>query len=481
MSRIDLLPTDDNLESGDRLLLTDKTTGATKNILMAQIVDFVLGVGGTRKTPVESQLNLVTNEPTLVEGKRYINTVTGNSNITGTPVVATYIYEVIGGVWFEIVPTENDLVWDKNLNNNIRFNGTIWYNIDIEVIARQDADVALQGNIDAEAATRLANDNTLQGNINVEASLREAFDGVLQYNIDSANSAYQAADIVLQNNINAESVTRAADDITLQSNINAEGVTRGNADVALQANIDAEAATRLANDNILQANIDAKQSKVYLGKYTTEALMVSGNPAPNPDGSFADSYDTANGKYSRFFWNPYTSTFLKQTDEIRLQAVYTLLANADNALAQQDIVLLANISQEIIDREAAIISEASTRSVNDNTLQSNINAESATRLANDNILQSNIDALTSDGSLYRDGNIFRANVSSFEEQFTWHTGNSKTFAISFNPTNLLGIFINGSRLFSDSQYSVTLPNLITIISALADGDVITIQYEHFIN
>jgi hypothetical protein len=91
-----------------------------------------------------------------------------------------------------------------------------------------------------------------------------------------------------------------------------------------------------------------------------------------------------------------------------------------------------------------------------------------------------ISSLISDGTLAIDGNLIRANLSSFEERFTWHTGDSTSFALAFTPTNILNIFINGSKLYSDSQFTVTLPNTINILSALADGDVVTIQYEHVI-
>lgn len=96
------------------------------------------------------------------------------------------------------------------------------------------------------------------------------------------------------------------------------------------------------------------------------------------------------------------------------------------------------------------------------------------------IINKYIASLISDGTLIIDGELIRANLSSFEERFIWHTGDSATFALAFDPTNLLNVFLNGDKLYSSSQYTVTLPNLINILSALADGDVITVQYEHFL-
>jgi len=86
--------------------------------------------------------------------------------------------------------------------------------------------------------------------------------------------------------------------------------------------------------------------------------------------------------------------------------------------------------------------------------------------------------LVTDESLYLDGNTIRTNISDFTEQFTWHTAASTSFDLSFEPTYLQNIYINSTRLFTDAQYSVTLPNIINILSALADGDVVTIQYQH---
>lgn len=89
--------------------------------------------------------------------------------------------------------------------------------------------------------------------------------------------------------------------------------------------------------------------------------------------------------------------------------------------------------------------------------------------------------ITSDGSLYRDGNIFRGNISLFSQRFLWNTGDTTTKILAFEPTNIVSIYINGLRLYSDSQFTVTLPNWVEILEPLTDGDIITIQYEHFIN
>jgi hypothetical protein len=82
---------------------------------------------------------------------------------------------------------------------------------------------------------------------------------------------------------------------------------------------------------------------------------------------------------------------------------------------------------------------------------------------------------------YNDGinNVIGSNVSSFKTSVIWNTGDSTTFILPFIPTNLIGIFINGLKLYKSSQFNLILPNQIEILQDLEDEDVIDFIYEHY--
>lgn len=128
MATLDSLPIDPTLQAGDKFPVTDQTTKQTKNVLTSQIEEYILGIQGDRKIPIEAQVDFTTAEPTFVDGVRYINTVTGTSQFTGILVAANNIYEARGTVWYEITALEGFTVWDKSLNINVSFDGTIWTN-----------------------------------------------------------------------------------------------------------------------------------------------------------------------------------------------------------------------------------------------------------------------------------------------------------------------------------------------------------------
>jgi len=89
------------------------------------------------------------------------------------------------------------------------------------------------------------------------------------------------------------------------------------------------------------------------------------------------------------------------------------------------------------------------------------------------------DKLTTDSSLYLDPATqeLRANVSSYDQKFTWLTGQSKTRALDFEPTKFLGVLRNG---VDTEEYVFTSPTTFEFTGALANADVVKINYEHFI-
>jgi len=299
-----------------------------------------------------------------------------------------------------------------------------------------------------------------------------------------------AADAILQNNIDAEVNNRQLADGYLEEYIDNETNSRINSYTILEANINAEVATRLADDNTLQSNINANDRFIgfFINDNVTPTLFMYPTNTKG-SGAYFIKKRLSDSAIELNIWDDNLSGWvgLGYIKDINTSLSYLNAVVIENDLKSDnaDTILQANIDAEgalrgtgDLDAQANLDSETLARLNADAVIQANIDAEAATRLAKDNTLQGNIDSLTTDESLYRDGNIFRSNISDFTEQFTWHTAASTSFVLSFEPTYLQNICINGTRLFSDVQYSVTLPNIINILSALADGDVITIQYQH---
>lgn len=115
---------------------------------------------------------------------------------------------------------------------------------------------------------------------------------------------------------------------------------------------------------------------------------------------------------------------------------------------------------------------------------------SATRIlvwsANGNQSYMNKDQIeyTVDGSLYIDPitRVISSNMSIYSEHFTWNTADPQIWELSFEPTQILGIWVNGIKLMVESvQWAFLPPDEIEILETLDDGDRIEIMYYHFIN
>lgn len=109
-----------------------------------------------------------------------------------------------------------------------------------------------------------------------------------------------------------------------------------------------------------------------------------------------------------------------------------------------------------------------------------------------NVTQTNIEAalsyeiqkkLTTDGSLYLDNetNQIGANLSTYQEEFTWNTGDDKTFNTAVDLTYITGVYIGGRRL-TDKEYAFTSPNQVTtgsLVNDYTDGVIVAITGERF--
>lgn len=87
----------------------------------------------------------------------------------------------------------------------------------------------------------------------------------------------------------------------------------------------------------------------------------------------------------------------------------------------------------------------------------------------------------SDESLYLDPNtgLLRANVSTFAEQWTFTTGDPQTKTLAFEPTNFIGVSVNGQEKYAD-EYIYVSPDQFTFNDDLENGDRVRIIYEHLI-
>lgn len=86
--------------------------------------------------------------------------------------------------------------------------------------------------------------------------------------------------------------------------------------------------------------------------------------------------------------------------------------------------------------------------------------------------------ITTDESLHLDNNILRANISDFDNEFVWEQGRPQLFELSFEPTYVASILVNGIELSSE-QYHFRAPKGIEIMDPLQDGDLVKIRYQHY--
>lgn len=90
------------------------------------------------------------------------------------------------------------------------------------------------------------------------------------------------------------------------------------------------------------------------------------------------------------------------------------------------------------------------------------------------------DVPTDETLFYDDDGLLRSNVSDFEQSFTWNTGDSTIFELAFTPTHVLNVFLGGQKL-NNSQFNYILPNSIEVTEPMLDGNIIQINYQHYIN
>lgn len=79
--------------------------------------------------------------------------------------------------------------------------------------------------------------------------------------------------------------------------------------------------------------------------------------------------------------------------------------------------------------------------------------------------------VTSDTNTY----FINSKVSTITEEFT----GVQTMTLGFTPTNLIGVYFKGTRLNS-LEFTITLPNQITIVPTVGVNDVIILTYQHLI-
>jgi hypothetical protein len=131
----------------DTLLGVEYLTGATSNFTLGSIENLFMSTKADRKIPVESERDFTTDEPMeWDEGDRYINTGTGEGSSSGTPVVANYIYEIVDGVWHEIVPVAGFTLFNKERFRNLVYTGSAWVS---NSITQAEFDLNLQEGLGA--------------------------------------------------------------------------------------------------------------------------------------------------------------------------------------------------------------------------------------------------------------------------------------------------------------------------------------------
>lgn len=83
----------------------------------------------------------------------------------------------------------------------------------------------------------------------------------------------------------------------------------------------------------------------------------------------------------------------------------------------------------------------------------------------------------SDSFIIGDDDIIYGNVSSYRQRINFTPG-SQVFTLDFEPTFILGVYVNGTFL-NEQEYIFTTPNQLEILNALVDGDILVFVYEKF--
>ena len=78
------------------------------------------------KDGVLDRVDFTTSEPAQNLGDRYINTISGTSNITSQTVTEDYIYEWDGSIWQSEIPDNGSSVYVEDETSQYVYNGTNW-------------------------------------------------------------------------------------------------------------------------------------------------------------------------------------------------------------------------------------------------------------------------------------------------------------------------------------------------------------------
>ena len=91
--------------------------------------------------------------------------------------------------------------------------------------------------------------------------------------------------------------------------------------------------------------------------------------------------------------------------------------------------------------------------------------------------------LIAEDSLYIDqaNNLIRQNLTDFDIENEWHTGDSQIFDLIDGVTWIRGVFRQGQKLRPQVQWRLLESFQVEIIDPLVDGDFISIEVQHFIN
>lgn len=193
MAKINDYP-NSSITSKDRLLGVDTETETTKTFVFSDIEERLLGIKGDRKLAVESRIDLTTQLVSMVEGSRYINTVTGVSVNTETSVIANYIYEVRSGEWYKLIPSEGFNCWDKTADKNLYFNGTTWVHDVMTEDEIQTAGGVTVGDTDASGFDFVVDEDDMVSDSPVKVPTQQSVKAYTDAVADRATSLESRAD-----------------------------------------------------------------------------------------------------------------------------------------------------------------------------------------------------------------------------------------------------------------------------------------------
>lgn len=240
--------------------------------------------------------------------------------------------------------------------------------------------------IASEADARAQADTTLQGNITAEATAREAADEALAAKVTAEETARKAADATLQANINTEESERKAADTALGTRV-----------ASIEDKIPAQASSenKLADKDFVNSSI-ATSTATFRGTFDTLEALKATQADKNDYAFWVHKDEDGNTCYDKYTYTGTEWKFEYRLNNSSFTAAQWAALNSGvtadviKALQDADKANAKAITDEKVERIAAVAAETTAREQADTANAEALTTETGERKAADQTLQDNI-------------------------------------------------------------------------------------------